>query len=262
MADNAKKPGLFSRIAGAIVGGLTGLVTGVVVGAFKGLGFMGGNLLGAAEGMMGIALVGLLALPAIAIGAIFGAGYAAYEGIRNGGTSGFVEGVKAGAGAAITWERQGVEKSQAKQAEVTTPAPAQQNPVYQQENKNSSDAAMSSFFKTNPAAATTQKQSKAAVKAQTATDEVTSVKLRWGDKIADPIKAAQKELRTVIKDVKAGDLSSAIDEKLENARRYIAEARKHPRNEQTDKFINTLESRIDRVEGKVAEKKSSVRPGM
>lgn len=100
-----KKPGLFSRMMGGIVGGLIGIATGAFIGIFKGIGQIGSvGILEVGGGGVGFGLAALALLPAMAIGAVVGMGIAAYQGIKNGVQNGFVDGCKAGAVSAFTWE--------------------------------------------------------------------------------------------------------------------------------------------------------------
>lgn len=97
-----KKPGIFSRVMGAVAGGVLGVVAGAVVGAFKILGSTGVSSLGTAGGIgAGIAVVAFLAL-AIP-GALIGAAVSAYQGIKEGAKNGFTAGLAAAGEASFTW---------------------------------------------------------------------------------------------------------------------------------------------------------------
>lgn len=240
MANN-NKPGLMSRITGAITGGLIGVTAGAVVGAIKGVGYAAGTLFVGLEGMAGMALIGLSLLPAIAIGAVVGAGIAAYQGIKNGIQAGFLAGCKSAGAAAVTWEAQGSDKKTV--TDLTSEA-MKANPAYQA----SSSAMVAGKLNENPV----KHRAASATPA-----EVTKINLDWRDKIIDPIKESKKALGSA-RDLAKKDLHNPlVDNALEKAKSALDQARKFPHDDNTAKFMQALESRITSLTQQVIEKRTA-----
>lgn len=149
-----KKPGIFSRIMGAVVGSVIGVVVGAVLGTIRGIGEFakaGGGMFAGEFAPLGYAGGAIL-------GAAVGAGAGIFFGIRHaieqGAKNGFAAGCKGGAVGGATWDgpdaisKSKVEtevKQDAKSAAKTEAAPRKPDSSEQNQDRKEMNALINNF---------------------------------------------------------------------------------------------------------------------